>query len=432
MAESRKDNKGRALGPGERQKQSGQYEYRYYDKNGIRRSIYSWRLKTGDSVPKGKRDCKPLRQLIFELENDKRDNIDSSTAKTATLNSRFDIYIKNKIGLKPSTKQNYKYMYERYVRGTIGNRKISEINYTDIQEFYNGFIQDLGFKITSLETIHTLLNPVFDNAIADNLIRNNPCPRAMKTLREELKYKRTNGSKKHSLTASQQKALIDYIKSDNRRERWANVITVLLGSGLRIGECLALTWADCDFKENSISITKTLSYRKWEDGKCYFRVMEEPKTKDGIRRIPMFDKVREALLAEKERQNREGTANMIIDGYGGWVFTNRYGKVLSPKSTNDSLKRIIRDYNMEEKVAAKKEKRKASPLPNLSNHILRHTFCTRLMEESCKPDSGLSVKLIQSLMGHADFKTTMDIYTDISDEFMQERAKTIQGSIYLG
>ena len=207
---------------------------------------------------------------------------------------------------------------------------------------------------------------------------------------------------------------------------------VLLGSGLRIGECTGLVWRDCDFKRNTISVHRTLIYRKWEDGMCYYRVMPVPKTVKGIRKIPMFKEVREALLAEQKHQEEVGTANTIIDGVGNWVFTNRYGTVLSPKSVNNAIERIIRDYNRMEEVLAKEQGRVPQLLPHITNHQLRHSFCTRLMEESCKPGSNIPLKLIQDIMGHADFSTTMDIYTDVSEKFKQDTMQAIQGSIYLG
>ena len=67
-----------------------------------------------------------------EILADKHDQIDSYTSKTATLNERFDIYIRSKIHLKPSTKSNYIYMYDKYVRKTIGRMIIGDINYSVI------------------------------------------------------------------------------------------------------------------------------------------------------------------------------------------------------------------------------------------------------------------------------------------------------------
>ena len=428
----RRDSKGRILFDGEQQKSTGQYEYRYYDGYGVRRSIYSWRLTNADPVPKGKRACKPLREMEQEIIQDKHDSIESFIAKSATLNDRFEVYIKGKIHLKPSTKQNYIYMYDKYARDTIGKQIMGELNYSVMQRFYNELITVHGFKPNSMEVMHTVLNPIFADAVADNIIRTNPCPRAMKKIRDGGHWERKRVSTKDALTAEQQKAFIDFIRSHEEYARWVNVITLLLGTGLRIGECTGLIWQDCDFNRNTISIHRTLIYRQWEDGTCRYRVMPVPKSKKGIRRIPMFAEVREALLAEQKHQEEVGTANTIVDGVGNWVFTNRYGTVLSPKSVNSAIERIIRDYNREEEALAKEAGRTPQLLPHITNHQLRHSFCTRLMEESCKPGSNIPLKLIQDIMGHADFSTTMDIYTDVSEKFKQDTMQAIQGSIYLG
>lgn len=419
------------LNKGERQKSNGLFEYRYTDNDGVRRSISSWRLTAADPAPKGKEFCKPLREMEQEIARDKLDGVKTHTAKTTTLNERFDLYIEGKIKLKPSTKQNYIYMYDRYVREDIGKRKMDTITFTTIQKFYNKLIAEMGLKPNSMETIHTVLNPIFEDAVADNIIRNNPCYRAMKKIRESGDWVSKRVSTKNALTASQQKAFVDYVRNNDAYARWVNILTVLLGTGMRIGECTGLTWFNVDFKNNVIYITHTLIYRKWEDGACYYRVMPTPKSKKGIRQIPMLKEVRDALLAEKERQEKVGTADTVIDGYRNWVFTNRYGTVLSPKSVNSAIERIIRDYNREEEDRAK-EDRTAELIPHTTNHLLRHSFCTRLVEESCKPNSKINLKLIQEIMGHADFSTTMDIYTDISDRFKQEAMQKLQGDIYLG
>ncbi len=426
----RKDNKGRVLNEGERQKSNGLYEYRYYDMYNNRRSISSWRLTMADPVPKGKKFCEPLRELEMAILADKHDSIDTAVSKSATLNNCFDVYIKEKVRLKPSTKQNYIYMYDRFVRKTLGNLLIKDITYTVIKKFYNDLIEEKGLKPNSMETIHTVLNPVFDDAVADNVIRANPCPRAMKKIRKSDEWESRTVNIKRAMTATQQKLFVDFMRGDISYERWVNVITVLLGTGMRIGECLGLTWSDVDFTNNTISVNHNLIYRKWEDGKCCYRVMT-PKTKKGIRQIPMFDEVREALLTEKEMQETIGTADTVIDGYRNWVFTNRYGTVLSPRSVNEAIGRILRDYNEYEKNKAMEESRTPQLLPHMTNHLLRHSFCTRLVEESCKPGSKINLKLIQEIMGHADFSTTMDIYTDINENFKKETVQALQGDIYL-
>lgn len=77
---------------------------------------------------------------------------------------------------------------------------------------------------------------------------------------------------------------------------------------------------------------------------------------------------------------------------------------------NQAIRRITEHYNDEELLKAAKEKREPVLLPHFSCHHLRHTFATRL----CEAESNL--KVIQSVMGHRNIETTMDIYAEATDE----------------
>ena len=69
----------------------------------------------------------------------------------------------------------------------------------------------------------------------------------------------------------------------------------------RIGEIIGLTWEDCDFTENIISINHNLIYRQQDDGKCEMHITT-PKTEAGKRIVPMFEAVRKVLLQERRQQ----------------------------------------------------------------------------------------------------------------------------------
>lgn len=418
----RRDTKGRVLEKGEYQKDSGVYEYRYKDIHGKTRSIYSWRLTASDPQPKGKAPCKPLRDMIQDINEDKHNNIDTFVAKTTTLNDRFDIYIEGKINLRRSTKQNYIYMYDKYVRDSVGRMKMCEINYSIIQRLYNDMITKYGFKPNSMESLHTVLNPIFDRAVWDNLIDSNPCPMAMKQIRASDAWVK---EKKLPLTLEQQQTFMRFLESSPKYRHWLNILTVLLGTGMRIGECLGLTWSECQFKTGMIFVTHTLNYRKQEDGHCRHYVEFLPKTQAGIRSIPMFDEVRTALLEEKERQDRVGTADTVIDGVSGWVFTNRDGTVFKEKNINDAIERIYKAYNASEQEAAEREGREPFLLPHFTCHQLRKTFCTRLCESENRP------KIVQAVMGHANISTTMDVYAEVEERAKKEAIVQLQGTVFI-
>lgn len=109
----------------------------------------------------------------------------------------------------------------------------------------------------------------------------------------------------------------------------------------------------------------------------------------------------------------------------GFVFSTGEGNVYTPESVNRAIKRIYEDYNKKEEETAKKENREPLLLPHFSCHHLRHTFCTRL----CENESNL--KVIQSVMGHSDIQTTMDIYAECTAEKKQEVFATLNGKIMI-
>ena len=84
---------------------------------------------------------------------------------------------------------------------------------------------------------------------------------------------------------------------------------------------------------------------------------------------------------------------------------------------------IYEAYNAEEVVKAAKEKREPILIPHFSCHHLRHTFCSRFCENET------NLKVIQSIMGHADIETTMDIYAEVTEtkkyESIQELARKL-------
>lgn len=177
---------------------------------------------------------------------------------------------------------------------------------------------------------------------------------------------------------------------------------------MRCGEITGLRWCDIDLEEETININHTLVY--YDRGgtqRCGFAI-NTPKTKAGIRVIPMIPKVKEAFLMEKEYQKECGLiCKDVIDGYSDFIFINRFGGVQHQGTLNKALRRIIRDCNYEVMDEGKED---AVILPRFSNHNLRHTFTTRMCE------AGINIKAMQEILGHADAETTLQIYTDATKE----------------
>lgn len=402
----RKDNKGRVLQKGESQRKlDGMYIYTYVDPYGKRCYAYS-------------KDLFTLREKEQELIRAQMNGLDYYVGGKATINMVFDRYMSTKYNLRATTRSNYIYMYDRFVREEFGNKLLTDVKYTDVKLFYYHLINEKDIAINTLDTIHTVLHPIFDMAVRDDIIRKNPSDGVMAEI------KRNSGKNKgirHALTVEQQKAFIEGVKYFPEYVHWYPLFITLLGTGMRIGECTGLTWKDVDFKHRCISVNHAATYYT-RNGVAGFAI-SKPKTEAGIRQIPMMDTVYDALLNEYERQKEEGFCTYELDGFTGFVFSNKLDRLHNPHCVNQAIKRIYEAHNAEEIIDAKREHREPVIIPHFTCHVLRHTFCSRLCE------SDMNIKVIQEIMGHKTVETTLDIYTEVNFNKKQDSLEELARKI---
>lgn len=408
MAKTRKDLRGRSLRKGEVQRQSDKrYMYTYRDPLGRRKYIYAM-------------DLAELREKEAKLMKNQLDGLDLYVAGKASLNDTFDRYMSAKYNLRESTRSAYEYTYDHYIRETFGRKRIAEIKYSDVLQFYYYLLNQKEISLGTLDSIHCLLHPTFQLAVRDEIIRKNPTDGAMKEISRE---SGKNRGVRHALTVQQQRVFMEYIANHPIYFHWWPMFTILLGTGCRIGEALGLRWQDLDFENRVISINHSLVYYQTRDSKkCMLRV-SLPKTEAGIRTIPMLDIVKDAFEMLYEEQEENGFNETEIDGMTGFIFCNRFGGVPNPQTVNHTIKRILNQYNADEVVRAKKERREPIILPDFSCHHLRHTFCTRLCEHET------NLKVIQAIMGHKNIETTMDIYAEATEEKKQESFENLAANL---
>lgn len=408
MAKARKDLRGRALRKGETQRASDKrYVYTYTDPLGRRKYVYA-------------RDLATLREKKKELMKNQLDGLDLYVAGRATINNVFDRYMAIKHNLRDSTRSNYLYTYNHFVRDNFGMKLIASIKFSDVLQYYNHLLHEENLSLGTLDTIHCLLHPTFQLAVRDQVIRNNPSDGVMK---EISKQSGKNRGVRHALTIEQQRAFMEYVANHPVYYHWWSLFTVLLGTGCRIGEALGLRWEDLDFENRIISINHSLVYYPTaKERKSVMRIVK-PKTEAGIRTIPMLDVVYDAFQMELEEQEETGFNTDEIDGMTGFVFKNRYGGVPNYNTVNQAIKRIINSHNADEVILAKREKREPVIIPNFSCHHFRHTFATRL----CEVESNL--KVIQSIMGHRNIETTMDVYAEATDRKKKESMDNLSAKL---
>ena len=217
----RKDSKGRVLQKGESQRKlDGMYIYTYVNPYGKRCYVYSKYLFT-------------LREKEQELIKAQMDGLDYYVGGHATINMTFDRYMSTKHNLRETTRSNYLYMFNRFIREDFGNKFLTEVKYTDVKLFYYHLLNEKDIAINTLDTIHTVLHPIFDMAVRDDIINKNPTDGVLAEI------KRNSGKNKgirHALTIEQQQAFMDTIRTFPEYYHWYPLFATLLGTGMRIGD----------------------------------------------------------------------------------------------------------------------------------------------------------------------------------------------------
>ncbi|MFZ2258641.1 MAG: site-specific integrase, partial [Clostridiaceae bacterium] len=171
---------------------------------------------------------------------------------------------------------------------------------------------------------------------------------------------------------------------------------VLIYSGCRKSEALALTWNDINFNESTISISKTLA-----NGLDNRLIVQSPKTKTGKRVISMDPQTLEILKNWKKLQ----AEYMLKLGFNVMnkkqaVITNLKNGYINPQKIGQVMKKICT----------------RSGIRLITPHGLRHTHCSLLFE------AGATLKEVQDRLGHADIKTTMNIYAHVTEKKKEETA----------
>ena len=172
MATTRKDLRGRTLRKGEMQRSSDKrYAYSYTDPLGRRKYIYANDLVT-------------LREKEAQLTKDQMDGLDIYVAGKATVNFVFDRYMSLKTNLRQTPGATIFICMTALSVIPSARRKIAEIRYSDVLQFYNYLLDKQGLQTNTLESVHTLLHPTFQLAVRDEIVRKNPTDGVMAEIKK--------------------------------------------------------------------------------------------------------------------------------------------------------------------------------------------------------------------------------------------------------
>lgn len=374
MAAKRKDKNGRLLKTGENQRKDLIYQYRYQDIWGKTQYIYS-------------ADLNELRQKEKEVQKELEKGVDYAKGNVS-VEQLVERYISLKQNVRYNTKVGYRFVLNLLKKESFSQKCIRDIKVSDAQMWMIKLAND-GRGYSTLTSVRGVLRPAFQMAYNEDIIPKNP-----------FDFKLTdvvvnNSQKRISLTDTQKDTWMEFVRTDPTYSKYYDEFVVLLHTGMRVSEFCGLTYKDLDFENRRITVDHQLIR---ERGGRYY--VEVTKSESGRRYIAMDDAVYTSLrnmLANRPEVKTE----MLVDGYSGFIMLDKNGKPKVALHIENEMRWAMKKYDRLHPDA---------PLPNITPHVLRHTFCTDLHFK------GLDPKSLQYFMGHSEYRTTMNIYTHANYE----------------
>lgn len=365
---------GKELGKGITQRKDGLYQARFTNRFGKRQTLYA---TTITEITKKLRD--------EQYKDEKQINVIDNTI---TLDEWYEKWITTcKKHCRDTTKRTYAVQYNR-LRKSLGWRKLTNLNLIVLQEAFNELATDKMRK-----DCKALLVDILNRAVETELIVKNIAVGINPYIDNEEK------DEKRILSDDEVKILLETSKDGQLYP----FFKVALGTGMRIGEILGLTWDCVDFENGIIDVQKTLCYLS-NDGVAIYE-FHSPKTKAGKRQIPMTREVQNILMEQKLRKERIAIRHNPRVGMEDLVFCSKTNNPINEANIRGAIRYLVEKIN------------KANPNLNfqpLTPHGLRHTFATKAIAKGMKP------KTLQKILGHNSLQMTMDLYCHVEQNTLRE------------
>lgn len=373
MSEKRRDNKGRILKTGESQRKDLTYQFRYNDTDGKRRTVYAHTLNE-------------LREKEKEIQKLLDAGVAISTGNM-NLGTLLTEYIAAKRNIRSTTRASYESVIRRIMLEPIAHLHIREIKPVQAKKWMIS-LYERGYSYGTIKYYHAVIKGAYCMAIENDYVIKNPFDYRIDFLTD-------NTNERSALNEAQQKAFFDFLSGSSRYSKHYDMCVILVETGIRIGELCGLTFNDVDLSKGLIHINHQIV--KTSDRKMY---IAPPKTNAGNRIIPLTPRA----IAAFESVMRDRPAQRIepfIDGHTGFIFLTRQGKPYF-SSLVDHLFVNINNAFLSAGVS----------LPKITPHVLRHTFCTNMI------NTGMMPKHVQYLMGHSEIDITMNVYANVDLSFV--------------
>lgn len=311
----------------------------------------------------------------------------------STLNDFLDRWLAGLNDVSGRTREDYENLCRRYLRAVLGGRRLDQLHSEMIREMLATLARPeseggRGLAPRTVQYVHAVLRLALNQAVADGKLPRNPAVGKRMVpgrIRREPSV----------LSAAQVNHLLDQTRDDPHHALWA----VLLLTGVRPSEALALRWSDVHLDRRELRVVRKL--RRPKNGATW--VVEECKTERSRRVVPLVALATEALARHRDRQAVERvTATRYADL--DLVFADELGEPWRADGVHKyhwlpTLTRL--------------------DLPRVRLYDARHSCATMLLE------SGVPMRVVQEVLGHASMVLTADTYSHVSPAFKRQAADAL-------
>ncbi|RNH76746.1 tyrosine-type recombinase/integrase [Staphylococcus aureus] len=386
-------------------------KYRYYEKY---KDPYTDKWKRV-SVVLNKNTKQSQKEAMFRLEEkikEKLNNKSSSELKTLTFHALLDEWLEYHIktsGSKLTTLNNIKIRIRNIKRYSSENLLLNKLDTKYMQIFINK-LSDIYSQNQVTRQLGDMKGAIkyavkFYNYPNEYLLTNVKIPKRRKTIED---IEKDESKMYNYLEMNQVLQIRDHILNDNKLHKRnriliASILEVQALTGMRIGELQALQEKDIDLLNKTINITGTIHRIKYEEGFGYKDTTKTISSKRSIsinsRTVEIFKKI----ILENKMLKRWNSS--YVDR--GFIFTTKKGNPLCNNQIAGVLKKTTKALNMNKKV---------------TTHTFRHTHThiTLLVEMN------VSLKAIMKRVGHVDEKTTIRIYTHVTEKMDRELTQKLE------
>ncbi len=395
-----KDLKGKELPKGIYQRKDGRYEARALI-NGIRIQLYNFNLKE-------------LKNDFEKRKAEAKQGVDKKLSNI-TLDEWFEEWFARYKAphVKETSIAPMKRKYCANYGRLIGNMKVVDIRNMDIQDVINT-MQREGRATSSMRDALGRVRECLECAKNNHIISENPCFNIIVPWENVSKERRF-------LSQDEQNRFLRQVEDNWYKE----MFYIMFLTGMRIGEVGGLKWEDVDFKNKCININRSLSC-EYESGVKTVR-LTKPKTHNSYRKIPFMGEAEEMLLSQKKKQNKIkkdlGKRYRSNGEFSDLVFVTSMGSPVFRYHAEKEVKKVVKAINEQEAFDSVREQREPHYFEDLYPHAIRHTFCSRCFQLNMNP------KVVQKLMGHQHYSTTIDIYTHVMQDDIDSEICKLESAI---